>query len=307
MGPYQFAWSTGGSSDTIRELVAGPIWVNITDKNGCVFPKKLEIPQPATPLDGTTVTENPGCYGGRDGKITFTGAGGTPPYRYALNDLPFIGASVQIGLTAGRYIPSVIDRNGCISKLDTVIISQPDQVIVDLGPDFTLELGRDTQLNAQVLHGIDPVQFSWNLSDSVWLSCLTCQDPLVRKLLQQRWFKVNVVDANGCEAEDRILISIARPRRIFVPTGFSPNGDLENDRLVVHGQNSAKIKSFRLYDRWGEMVFEANDIAVNDVAAGWDGSFRGKAMDPGVFVWVVEAEYLDGETEILHGDTTLIR
>jgi gliding motility-associated-like protein len=210
-------------------------------------------------------------------------------------------------LQAGSYTPKIIDRNGCIVSLPPTIITQPDQLIVDLGPDFTLELGKDTQLVAQVLNGVDPVQFAWNLTDSIWLSCLTCPDPLVEKLFQQRWFKVTAVDANGCEAEDRILISVERPRRIFVPTGFSPNDDSENDRLVVHGQNSAKVTSFRVYDRWGEMVFETLDIPVNDVASGWDGTFRGKALDPGVYVWVVEATYLDGQKEVLHGNTTLIR
>jgi gliding motility-associated-like protein len=307
VAPYQINWSTGASTDTVRQLPTGPVYVTITDKNGCVFPGLVNVPEPAAPLSGNTTKEDPACFGGRDGKMTIVGSGGTPPYRYALNDQPFIGASVQIGLQAGSYTPKIIDRNGCIVSLPPTIITQPDQLIVDLGPDFTLELGKDTQLVAQVLNGVNPVQFAWNLTDSIWLSCLTCPDPLVEKLFQQRWFKVTAVDANGCEAEDRILISVERPRRIFVPTGFSPNDDSENDRLVVHGQNSAKVTSFRVYDRWGEMVFETLDIPVNDVASGWDGTFRGKALDPGVYVWVVEATYLDGQKEVLHGNTTLIR
>ena len=98
-----------------------------------------------------------------------------------------------------------------------------------------------------------------------------------------------------------------KPRRIFVPTGFSPNGDSANDRLLVHGQPSARILDFRLFDRWGELVYETGNFTPNDPDIGWDGTFRGQEMDPGVYVWILEVEYMDGVTEILRGNTTLIR
>lgn len=305
--PYTFSWSTGSSNDSIQLQAAGPVWLNVTDKNGCVYAGNLMIPQPDTSVYGQVQKEDPSCFGGRDGKMSFSGAGGTPPYRYSTGNQKFIGAAVQIGIAAGLYQPQIIDKNGCIATLDTIRVQQPDQVEVELGPDFSIEIGQDTQLNALVLHGIEPYQFAWNFSDTTWLSCFTCPDPRVQNLMQQHWFKIQVVDANGCEGTDRIRISVERPRRIYVPTAFTPNSDGENDRLVVHGQNNAKIKNFRLYDRWGELVYQADNFTTNDDAFGWDGAFRGKACDPGVYVWVVEAIYLDGQTEILHGNSTLIR
>src|SRR5690606_26616494 len=111
----------------------------------------------------------------------------------------------------------------------------------------------------------------------------------------------------GCRASDRILVVVEKPRKVFVPTAFSPNGDLNNDRLLVHGQQTAQVVEFRVYDRWGELVYEGQDFPLNDTDNGWDGEFRGKPMDPGVYVWVLEVEYMDGVREVFKGNTTLIR
>jgi gliding motility-associated-like protein len=305
--PYQFNWSSGGQLANVPNLAAGPVTLTLTDANACQYVTVVTVPEPDDSLSGTATHEDPVCYGGRDGRIALAGSGGTPPYRYALNNQPWSGAAVQIALGAGTYIPHVIDGNGCTAILDTVLIPQPDKLEVDLGPDFTIELGRDTQLTAIVLNGLEPYSYAWRLADSVWLSCVTCPDPIVKQLFNQHWFEINVVDENGCEASDRVLISVEKPRRIYVPTGFSPNGDNENDRLVVHGQKSAKVLTFRVFDRWGEMLYEASNFATNDVSVGWDGRFRGKDVDPGVVVWVVEAEYLDGTKEVLKGESMLIR
>ncbi|MFM9949043.1 MAG: T9SS type B sorting domain-containing protein, partial [Saprospiraceae bacterium] len=96
-------------------------------------------------------------------------------------------------------------------------------------------------------------------------------------------------------------------RIVAVPTGFTPNGDGANDRLLVHGQEGTTIRTFRIYDRWGELLYEARDFEVNDDNFGWDGSFIGKMMNGGVYLWYVDAEYADGVREVFKGQTTLIR
>jgi gliding motility-associated-like protein len=126
-------------------------------------------------------------------------------------------------------------------------------------------------------------------------------------LYQENTFEVYVVDALGCIGENSITVKVLKPRRIYVPTGFTPNDDNNNDILLVHGQESAKILDFRVFDRWGEMVFQSKDFTPNDVTAGWDGTFRDKPMLPDVYVWVLEVEYLDGYKEVLHGQSTIIR
>ncbi|MBP6826766.1 MAG: choice-of-anchor L domain-containing protein [Saprospiraceae bacterium] len=305
--PYQIVWWNGASTQTVENLPAGTIGLSLTDANGCQFIDSVEIKQPVSGVTAVTEKRDVACFGGRDGEISITANGGTPPYRYALDDKPFNGSPVQIGLSAGTYIPKVIDKSGCIFELAPIVIDQRDQVLVDLGPDVTITLGENTQLFAQVANAAGAIFYSWSPEDSVWLSCLNCPDPFVDSLYYENYFHLQVVDSLGCRAEDQILVKVEKPRRVFVPTAFTPNGDLNNDRLLVHGQQSAHILDFRVYDRWGELVFEGLDFALNDPDAGWDGDFRGKPMDPGVYVWVLQVQYMDGYKEVLKGNTTLIR
>jgi gliding motility-associated-like protein len=116
-----------------------------------------------------------------------------------------------------------------------------------------------------------------------------------------------VSDSAGCRAEDQVRIQVLKPRKVFVPTGFSPNGDGNNDLLLLHGQSNTRVLSFALYDRWGEQVYQGRDFLLNDPAQGWDGQFQGKPCDPGVFVWVLEVEYSDGVKDLYKGNTTLVR
>ena len=75
----------------------------------------------------------------------------------------------------------------------------------------------------------------------------------------------------------------------------------------MHGQTGTVVKSFRVFDRWGELLFEDNDFAVNDINRGWDGTFRGEDATSGVYIWALTVEYEDGFEEDFKGHTILIR
>lgn len=306
--PYQYLWENGQTSQEANGISAGAFSLVVTDNNGCILPDSVMILEPPTKVSGISEERDPRCHGGKDGEILITAEGGTPPYMYALDNAPWNGSPKQIGIGAGVYIPRVIDQNGCITELPAIQVFERSAVQVDLGPDFTIELGRDTQLQAIVTNALGTIRYQWSLEDSTWLSCLDCSNPSVYSLYYENYFDIVVTDSMGCPAQDRIRITVEKPRRIFVPTGFSPNGDSNNDRLLVHGQLSARILDFRLYDRWGELVYqETAGFTPNDPEKGWDGNFRGQAMDPGVYVWILEVEYMDGITEVLRGNTTLVR
>ncbi len=305
--PYAYLWWASGQTQEIQNLAAGVTGLTLVDANGCQLIDSVEIDQPDSPVGGSADKRDVKCFGGHDGEINITATGGTPPYRYALDNKPFNGSPKQIGISAGVYTPKIMDKNGCVFELPPIEVDQRDQVIVDLGPDITIELGQNTQLFAQVFNAAGNVSYSWTPEDSIWLSCLNCLDPSVDSLYYQNWFEVTVSDTLGCRASDRILVIVEKPRKVFVPTAFSPNGDLNNDRLLVHGQQTAQVVEFRVYDRWGELVYEGQDFPLNDTDNGWDGEFRGKPMDPGAYVWVLEVEYMDGVREVFKGNTTLIR
>jgi gliding motility-associated-like protein len=307
VNPYQYIWENGTTTTSIANLAAGTYRISITDFNGCITPGNVTVEQPAEPVSGTATMQPPKCHGGFDGRIFLTGMGGTAPYRYALDNKPFNGSPVQIGIPAGSYTPRIVDANGCDFELTPIEVTQPNALEVDLGPDFEILFGEDAQLFAEVANAQGPVLYAWNLADSTWLSCMDCINPAVYSLEFTRFFGITVSDSLGCRATDMVRIAVEKPRKVFVPTGFTPNGDFNNDLLLVHGQSTSKVLDFKIFDRWGEMVFQLQDFAFNDDTKGWDGNFRGQPCDPGVFVWILEVEYVDGEKEVFKGNTTLIR
>ena len=120
-------------------------------------------------------------------------------------------------------------------------------------------------------------------------------------------YELLAIDSAGCEATDRVTVNVRKDRAIWVPTGFTPNGDGQNDLLRVHGLNGTRILRFQVFDRWGELVYERSGFVVNDPSIGWDGIFRNQPVNPGVYVWYLEAEYIDGYQEVKRGQSTLIR
>ena len=113
------------------------------------------------------------------------------------------------------------------------------------------------------------------------------------------------VEKNGCTRTDSITIFVKEllcgEEDSYVPNSFTPNSDNVNDVLYVRG-NNIKEMVFRIYDRWGEMVFETQDQTV-----GWDGTFKEKECDPAVFVYYLEVTCKAGETYFEKGNITLIR
>ncbi|MFM7153956.1 MAG: gliding motility-associated C-terminal domain-containing protein, partial [Bacteroidota bacterium] len=305
--PYKYIWWNGVTDKQVTGLPAGEIGVTVTDANGCATPVITEILQPEIPITGQVVLSEPTCRGYHDGRIQILPAGGSPPYRYALNDKPWNGSSVQIGLYAGQYIPQIADANGCTVELPAAQLNEPSGVSADLGPDLTIEFGQDVQLFLEVSNAVGNYSVQWAPEDTSWLDCTNCINPLVSGLTNPHYFDAEVTDQKGCRATDQVLIQVIVPRKVHVPTAFSPNGDYVNDLLLVHGQSESRALTFRVYDRWGELVYEASDFAFNDDNTGWDGNFRGQPMDPGVFVWVLEAKFADGHTEVFRGNTTLVR
>ena len=115
-------------------------------------------------------------------------------------------------------------------------------------------------------------------------------------------------NANGCEAMDSSVIHVKINSNLYVPNAFSPNYDGINDMFYIYGDESVeKVLSLVIFDRWGDMVFESYNFPINDPVYGWDGTFKGKMMVAGVFVWVTEIEFKNGRVELHEGELTLIR
>jgi gliding motility-associated-like protein len=301
---YTFDWSTGSKDNRIDGLEAGTYTVTVTDAQGCIEEVSAEILQPDILL-ADIATVDVSCFGGRDGRFIVSPNGGTPPYQYSLDNKDYNGASTIVGLTQGEYNVFIRDDNGCIFFED-MFINEPEEFMVLAGIDERLVLGDSIQLLADTVNAQGSVEFVWSAPYEGTLSCTECPDPWV--VTQNTiMYELYGIDENGCEDTDLITVFIEKPRTVLVATGFSPNGDFTNDRLYVHGRTGTIIKSFKVFDRWGQLLFENADFEVNDPAQGWDGSYRGEIVNSGVYIWYIEAEYIDGAEEVFKGQTTVIR
>jgi gliding motility-associated-like protein len=306
---YTLLWNTGATIAEISGLGPGVYSLEIVDQNGCELADSVLITRPDS-LEITSEKTDPQCFGGKDGRIRLLVTGGQTPFRYSVNESPFGGSSSFIGLGAGVYHFQIKDGNGCIATF-TDSLGQPPQVSVSLGLDTTITLGDSLLISADVSNTVGIVEYGWR---SFLLENFICVDTPECSMIQVKPYQTNtyvveVTDENGCRGEGRVTVTVEKPRGVYVPTGFSPNGDLNNDLLIVHGKSRQiqKVVTFNIYDRWGELIYQDQNFLPNDDTRGWDGSFRGKACDPGVYVWYVEVEYLDGFREAMKGDVTLIR
>ncbi len=307
--PYSFQWNNGASTPDIQGLGPGNYLLTVRDGNGCILSDSVQVQLPDSLLIQVLNT-NPLCFGAANGRLQLSINGGASPYRYSLDGGPFGGSSTFIGLKAGDYSLQIRDSHGCLTDINASL-SNPPPLVVALEADTTIVLGQTVLLSPEINNASGLTTYVWRSALLENLMCVdspVCMEILVKPIFTNTYF-ITVTDDNGCTGKASRQVVVEKPRGVYVPTGFSPNGDQENDRLVVHGKSRQvlNVTLFRVYDRWGELVYEDRNFNVNDDQRGWDGQWRGKDCDPGVFVWYLEAEYADGYQEAMKGEVTLIR
>ena len=167
-----------------------------------------------------------------------------------------------------------------------------------------LAFGDSARLDAQT-NVPDTDVASWLWSPTEGLSCADCREPWAKPFKNMEYSLV-MTDQNGCTARASVEVRVKRDRAIYAPNAISPDGDNFNDAFTIFGKGIVSIKNLRVYDRWGNAIFWGKDLPPNVVEAGWKGDFRGKAMNPGVFVWYAEIEWLDGGKSFESGDVLVL-
>ncbi|MEO1259532.1 MAG: gliding motility-associated C-terminal domain-containing protein [Bacteroidota bacterium] len=253
-------------------------------------------------------TISPTCEGDADGQIIISAIeGGSAPYLFSLNvvpptpvnDLPF----VLQNLPPGNYELTISDANG-LEATTELIVPEATPILLELGDDQEAFLGDDLALAAST--NILPTEIVW--TPDTFLSCTNCLDPQIEQPTESTTYSLTIVDENGCSANDEISIVIRKNRRVFIPNVFSPNGDGANDEFTVFSDdNVAVVRSMRIFDRWGNQVFENTGFSPNDLSTGWDGRYRGDEMDSAVFTYFTEVEFVDGAIVMYKGSVTLVR
>lgn len=186
---------------------------------------------------------------------------------------------------SGNYNITFTDDFGCQidSFLTLEIFPNP---IVDLGNDSILCFENPFYISAG-----NHVNFTWQDGSSS------------NSFLIENYgnYSVEVMNEYGCFGKDSITFSTNCPTELYVPNAFSPNGDGENDFFKVYGIEVIDF-NLKIFDRWGALLFESNNLHL-----GWNGNFKGKRKENGVYVYLIKATFLDGTTIQKEGDFTLMR
>jgi hypothetical protein len=315
-GSYGYQWSTQTGTILSGDQTPNPVVstaanysVVVTNlQNGCTTLQSVTVVVDSATVSGAElIARNISCFGRTDGGLNVAAVvGGTSPFLYSLDNAPFSAQSVFIGLTPGTHALAIQDANGCEWET-TFNILEPEELLIELGPDTTIALGDSILLSIDnVVNFPDRVQ-SVSLDPSYLDTVFN--DPTFKPLTSFRYF-LTVIDSNGCRATDNRTVIVDKTRYVYIPNVFDPGAPNTNALLFISARfpyHVTGIKSFRIFDRWGNAVFERFNFNPNDPAVGWDGTVKGSKGHVGVYTYFAEIEFIDGEVILYKGDVTLLR
>lgn len=295
-----YLWSNGETGAEISVATPGSYSVTVSNVFGCEASASVDI---LPGVEFTWQAGGPTCFGEADGRIEVTDVtAGTPPFSHSIDGQNFLGETVFENLPPGTYPLTVADASGCAQAVE-VVLAAPAEITLDAGPDREIALGEGISLTAMTNLMFPTVLWQPPTGLNVIDQLEVLAQPTETTL-----YLVEVQDSLGCTASDEVLVTVELRSNVYAPTAFSPNGDGVNDEFRLFTDKSvASIRSLRIFDRWGELVFEKLDFPPSAADAGWDGNFKGKTAPTGIYVFTAEVQRVDGVEESLTGEVALLR
>jgi len=201
------------------------------------------------------------------------------------------------------YIVTGTDSKKCFSQTDSVLVNvHPNPTVEITNNNLEVEKGSMNIINTA---GSDNIT-KWYWSPSVGLSCSDCSQPVLNA---QESMNYNVVVYADFGCTDTALLTVhvlCDQSKIYIPSAFTPNGDGKNDHFYVISSVDNPIRSFVIYNRAGQMIFDKRQDVTNYAANGWDGTYRGIPAPPGTYIYRIEV--MCNQTIVpFTGTVTLIR
>ena len=259
--------------------------------NGCdsvITTTLTSVPVPIV----SVLYSDPICFDGK-GKADVSASSGTPPFAFFWSNLE-TGLHAN-NLPAGLNSVIVTDKNFCSDTLSFTIV-QPQQVLVDAGPDQVFSPGESITL---VASSSDSGSYSWAPANG--LSCVSCAATTLTPV-ESLLYYVTFQNNSGCVSTDSVwIIKDSNCEDVFIPSAFSPNNDGQNDLECLLGKCIQSVH-WAIYDRWGEKVFETEDPKLC-----WDGTYRNEPLNDGAFLFKLEVVLTSGKVIQKKGNITLLR
>lgn len=307
-GTMQYLWSLGdGSVETTQDVShkysqqgTYVITLNVSSAGGCTSTKTFTINlfptatadfsvQPVCvnitlPLSNNTVNNT-------SSNLNFLwdfGNGETSTVRHPVYSYPNPGTYTVTLAVSSNQCPSSVDIKTLYIDIDAPVpgITHPAETAI---LNFSLPL-HARHIGTQV---------TW--SPPINLSNSYSYDPVFKSLSDQL-YTIQFKTSTGCVTLDTLQVKTIKKIEIYVPTGFTPNGDLNNDYLRPILMGFKSVNYFRVYNRWGKLVFE-----TDKEVPGWDGRYKGVGQDSDVFLWMIEAVDVDDQVHKKQGSSVLIR
>ena len=325
-----YQWNFGDRSIPNRQTGEGPFSVvyesfgnkitalTVRSSRGCSVTKILEFFVEPCCKDTTTlavdaIVQDLICFEIPDGSIFSVGSAGSPEYLFSLDGVNFQPNPLFNRLSAGNYELIISDIKGC-TDTTKVVVNQPPPIIVDAGPDQLLEFGGSTVLNGSYVlsNGVRSIRWidqNGNLvGDSISINILPVRNTTYTLIIE---------DENGCIKEDQVEIRVEKVYKFFTPNIISPNGSANNRFFNGFGNHTIKyVELLEIFDRWGNKVYVGYDSRLPDAPGetfifntyntGWNGKFKGKPVEAGVYAWRALVRYIDDEVKQNHGTVTVI-
>ncbi len=202
---------------------------------------------------------------------------------------------------AGLEILAAAAQNGCDSL-----------VMIDLTfKDLQISLGADRAIISGDTICLQPT-LNFTPESLSWLPALDCTDPDCSSNCIQpitgTTYQVMATDSSGCLLSDDLRITVSNQNRVYAPNVFQPEATEPNNRFFISTDAGVQVlRRLFITDRWGEILFDRQDVPPNQADAGWDGTWRGKPVSPGAYLFWTELERLDGSRFKLAGTVTVLR
>lgn len=300
-GAVKYDWNpsagleTPSKASTMAKINSNATYtVKGIDVNGCIGYDSVKIsvtspvviiayPENATGCKGTKITYN--VTGAKDYKWT--------PSEGLSNDS--IANPEHLINGYKKYIVKGVSKEGCVG-FDSVFVNEYPVPIIDA---FSMEnivgcKGKDIRLNAT-----GGSYYTW--SPSEYVSDRNAASVLVNPPVSIV-FSVEGTNDNGCKASDTISVIFENKAKIYIPNAFTPNNDQVNDGIRIVDNCNFILSYFSIYNRWGQKVFETNNI-LDD----WDGKYNGGDCESGVYYYIVKGKDIKGDEAMFKGDISLLR
>lgn len=306
-GGSTYAWTPATALDnpaaanpTASPLTNTTYTVQVTTKEGCSRTDSVAI-RVAPRIDVKGSADTWVC----EGKSVQLSATGAATYRWIGNtgglSNPAIANPVAAPLASTLYQVVGYDAHNCFTDTAAIRVDVHPRPRVSAGPDVEVAGGVPYQLQATGSADIT----GWLWSPAEWLSCNACPSPLATPRMQTTYI-VEAKNAYGCTSSDTVVVKLqCAPSNVHIPDGFTPNDDGRNDVFYILGSGVNIIRHLRIYNRWGEIVFERRNFGIHDRATGWDGRYKGVPVPTGTYVYTAEMECSAGEVITRKGTVTV--